>query len=112
MSGAKGDRPRPIVEAAPAKDHAGFGRIHPKDRNDAGDRADQQGRGVAEASVDPLGDTDLVGGCRTSSWDLVPGQHLGAITRTWSQRSTSIALDRGAGIRAAIGRQNDGRPVC
>jgi hypothetical protein len=64
-SGAKGHRPPAIVKAAPAKDHAGLGRIHPKDRDDASHRAGQQGRGAAEPPVDPLSDQDLVGGSQS-----------------------------------------------
>ena len=54
MGSAKGHRPASITKAAPAKDHAGLGRVDPKDRHDAGDRAGQQGRGAAEPLVDPL----------------------------------------------------------
>ena len=58
-SGAKAHYPASIAKGAPAKDHASFGRIHPKDRDDASDRAGQHGQGVAEPLVDPLGDEDL-----------------------------------------------------
>jgi hypothetical protein len=79
-SSTKGHRPASIAKAADTKDHAGFGRIHPKDRDDASNRADQRGRGVAELLADPLGHQDLIGGDRPGSRDLVPGHDLGAIT--------------------------------
>jgi hypothetical protein len=67
VSGAEGHRPPSISKAAPAKDHAGLGGIHPKDRDDATDRPDQQGRCAATPPVDPLGDQDPVGGNRPGS---------------------------------------------
>jgi hypothetical protein len=39
----------------PAEDHAGFGRIHPKDRDNAGDSADQERRGIAKLLTGPGG---------------------------------------------------------
>ena len=78
-SGAEGHRPAGIAKAASAKDHAGFGGIHPEDRQDASDRAGQQGRGVAELLVDLLGDQDLVGGSRAPCRGRIPAQHLGTI---------------------------------
>jgi hypothetical protein len=41
VSGAEGHCPASIAKVTPAKDHAGFGGIHPKDRHDASDRAGQ-----------------------------------------------------------------------
>jgi hypothetical protein len=79
LSSPKDHRPAGIAKAADTKDHAGFGRIHPKDRDDASNIADQGGRGVAELLADPLGHQDLIGGDRPGSPDLVPGHHLGAI---------------------------------
>src|SRR4029450_10810898 len=58
-SATKAHRPPGTPKAAPAKPHAGLGRIHPKDREDASKRAGQQGRGVAESLVDRLRDEDL-----------------------------------------------------
>jgi hypothetical protein len=78
-SGTKAHRPAGIAKAAPAKDHAGLGGIHPKDRDHAGDRAGQPGRCLAELLVDPPGDQDLVGGFSPSR-GLLPGHHLGPIT--------------------------------
>ena len=79
LRGAKTHRPAGITNAAPAKDHAGFGRVHPKDRDNASERAGQQGRCAAKPLVDELGDQNLVGGRSTTCFGLVPGQQLGAL---------------------------------
>jgi hypothetical protein len=68
-------------------------KIHPKDRDDASNSADQQGRYV----VDPLGDEDLVGRSRSGRRDLVPGEHLGAI-------ALADALDQGLPFGKLLGR--------
>jgi hypothetical protein len=96
-SSPKGHRPASIAKAADTKDHAGFGRIHPKDRDDASNIADQRGRGVAELLADPLGHQDLIGGDRPSSRDLVPGHHLGAI-------ALADAVDQGPPLGKLLGR--------
>jgi hypothetical protein len=79
LRGPKAHRPASIAKSAPAKDHAGFGGIHPKDRDDASDRADQQGRCAAQPLVNQLGDQNLVGGRSSNCFGLVPGQQLRAI---------------------------------
>ena len=86
-----------MAKAASAKDHAGLGRIHPKDRNDASDRADQQRRRAAQPLVDPRGDQNLVGGSRPRRWALVPAHHLGAI-------ALADALDQGLPFGKLLGR--------
>jgi hypothetical protein len=86
-----------MAKAASAKDHAGLGRIHPKDRNDASDRADQQRRRAAQPLVDPLGDQNLVGGSRPRRWALVSAHHLGAI-------ALADALDQGLPFGKLLGR--------
>jgi hypothetical protein len=97
LGSTKGYRPATIAKATQAKDHAGLGRIHSKDRDDASDRADQHGWGAAEPLADLLGDQDLVGGDGPSSRDLIPGHDLGAIT-------LGDALDQGPPLGKLLGR--------
>src|SRR5215212_663597 len=97
LSSTKGYRPATIAKATQAKDHAGLGRIHPKDGDDASDRADQHGWCAAKPLADLLGDQDLVGGYGPSSRDLIPGHDLGAIT-------LADALDQGPPLGKLLGR--------
>jgi hypothetical protein len=96
-SSPKGHRPAGIAKAADTKDHAGFGRIHTKDRDDASNIADQGGRGVSELLADPLGHQDLIGGDRPGGCDLIPGHHLGAI-------ALADAVDQGPPLGKLLGR--------
>src|SRR5215211_7545693 len=96
-SSTKGYRPATIAKATQAKDHAGLSWIHPKDRDDASDRADQHGWCAAKPLADLLGDQDLVGGYGPSSRDLIPGHDLGAIT-------LADALDQGPPLGKLLGR--------
>jgi len=91
--GTKGDRPPDIAKAAPAKDHAGLGRIHPKNRDDASDVADQERRGITKLPADPVGNQDLVGRSR----DLVPDHYLGAVT-------LADTLEQGPPLGKLLGR--------
>jgi hypothetical protein len=97
LSSTKGYRPATIAKATQAKDHAGLGRIHPKDRNDASDRADQHGWCAAKPLADLLGDQDLVGGYGPNSRNLIPGHDLGAIT-------LADAIDQGPPLGKLLGR--------
>jgi hypothetical protein len=97
LSSTKGYRPATIAKATQAKDHAGLGRIHPKDRDDASDIADQHGWCAAKPLADFLGDENLVGGYAPGSRDLIPGHHLGAIT-------LADALDQGPPLGKLLGR--------
>jgi hypothetical protein len=101
LRGPKAHRPASIAKSAPAKDHAGFGGIHPKDRDDASDRADQQGRCAAQPLVNQLGDQNLVGGRSSNCLGLVPGQQLGAIALAdpfdRACQSASCSADGGGG---------------
>src|SRR5215216_739842 len=97
LTSTKGYRPATIAKATQAKDHAGLGRIHPKDGDDASDRADQHGWCAAKPLADLLGDQDLVGGYGPSSRDLIPGHDLGAIT-------LADALDQGPPLGKLLGR--------
>jgi len=97
LSSPKAHRPAGIAEAADTKDHAGFGRIHPKDRDDASNRADQRGRGVAELLADLLGDQDLVSSYGPGGRDLISGHDLGAIT-------LANAIDQGPPLGKLLGR--------
>src|SRR5215218_1579002 len=94
--GAKGHRPPSIAKPASAKDHAGLGGIHPKDRDDPGDRTGQQGRCAAEPLAGLLGDQHLVGGSRPSR-GRIPGQHLGAV-------ALADPLDQGLPVGKPLGR--------
>jgi hypothetical protein len=96
-SSTKGHRPPSIAKAADTKDQAGFGRIHPKDRNDASNRADQRGRCDAEPLADPLGHQDLIGGYSPGNRDFIPGHHLGAI-------ALADALDQSPPLGKLLGR--------
>ena len=72
LGGPKAHRPASIAKSAPAKDHAGFDGIHLKDRDDASDRADQQGRCATQPLVNQLGDQNVVGGRSSNCFGLVP----------------------------------------
>jgi hypothetical protein len=103
-SGTKAHHPASIAKAAPAKDHEGLGRIHPKDRQHASDRAGHQRRGAAELLVDLLGDQDPVGGSRLSSCALLPGRQLGAITLADALTSACQAASCSAeGVGGSLG---------
>jgi hypothetical protein len=119
LRGSKAHRPASIAKSAPAKDHAGFGGVHPKDRDDASDRADQQGRCAAQPLVNQLGDQNLVGGRSSNCFGLVPGQQLRAIA--WRIRSiracqsASCSADGGGGsidtgIASLVQQPFDHRP--